>query len=128
MFHYTIETAQSVDEAIAGLEHNLKEEQFGVLWRFDLQDKLKEKGLDHTGKYMILEVCNPIEAHRVLSEDRLYGYFLPCKIAVYEHEGRTAIGMPRPTVLIGRAGDSNAMAALAADIEERLISCIDKCK
>ncbi len=128
MFHYTVETSKTIDEAINELEQHLKEEQFGVLWKFDLQEKLKEKGLDFNEKYKILEVCNPVEAHRVLLANRLNGYFLPCKIAVYEHEGRTAIGMPRPTSLIGMAGDTSEMAALAADVEKRLIACIDKCK
>lgn len=44
MFHYTVETDKSVDDAIAALEQALAEEKFGVLWRFSIQDKLNEKG------------------------------------------------------------------------------------
>jgi uncharacterized protein (DUF302 family) len=45
MFHYTAETNKPVNEAIASLEQNLKNEGFGVLWHLDLQAKLQEKGL-----------------------------------------------------------------------------------
>jgi uncharacterized protein (DUF302 family) len=45
MFHYTVETNRPVNEAIASLEQNLKNEGFGVLWHLDLQAKLQEKGL-----------------------------------------------------------------------------------
>ena len=46
MFDYTIETNKNIDEAILSLEQNLKEEKFGILWQFDIKEKLQEKGLD----------------------------------------------------------------------------------
>ncbi|EOR22159.1 hypothetical protein A499_19423 [Niallia nealsonii AAU1] len=45
MFDYTVETKKSINEAVTSLETNLKEEKFGVLWMFDIKDKLQEKGL-----------------------------------------------------------------------------------
>jgi len=86
---------------------------------------LKEKGVDFDQTYHILEVCNPVEAKRVLSENSLVGYFLPCKIAVYDEEGTTKIGLPRPTALIGFI-DNEALMGIAEDIERRLIIVIDK--
>ncbi|MGG1552320.1 DUF302 domain-containing protein [Paenibacillus ferrarius] len=125
MFHYTVETNQSIEEAIASLENNLKEEKFGVLWHLDMQEKLREKGVDFDQRYHILEVCNPVEAKRVLSENAIVGYFLPCKITVYEDQGKTKIGLPKPTALIGMV-DSGALQGIAEDVEKRLVSCIDK--
>ncbi|MHA6252726.1 DUF302 domain-containing protein [Oceanobacillus sp. CAU 1775] len=125
MFHYTVETDKTIAEAISALEESLKEEKFGVLWQFDIQEKLQEKGLDFDQSYRVLEVCNPHEAKRVLSENQMVGYFLPCKIVVYDDNGRTKIGMPRPTALINMV-DDGALKNLAVDIEKRLISCIDK--
>ncbi len=125
LFHYTVETNQSIEEAIASLENNLKEEKFGVLWHLNMQEKLKEKGIDFDQKYHILEVCNPVEAKRVLSENAIVGYFLPCKITVYEDQGTTKIGLPKPTALIGMV-DSGALQGIAEDVEKRLVSCVDK--
>ncbi|MRH43444.1 DUF302 domain-containing protein [Aquibacillus halophilus] len=124
MFHYTVETNKSMENAIQSLEKSLKEEQFGVLWQFDIKDKLQEKGLDFNQNYMVLEVCNPHEAQRVLSQNLMVGYFLPCKIVVYEDSGKTKIGMPKPTALIQMVNDES-IKELAKDIEERLITCID---
>lgn len=124
-FHYTVETEKSMDEAVKALEASLKEEQFGVLWDFDLTAKLQEKGLDfHTG-YRVLEVCNPKEANRVLQEDKVVGYFLPCKIVVYEDEGKTKIGLPKPTTLIELANNEK-LTEIAKDVEVRLIRSIDQ--
>lgn len=125
MFDYTVETSKSKDEAVRDLEANLKDEKFGVLWNFDLTAKLQEKGTDFNTPYTILEVCNPQEANRVLSEDLMVGYFLPCKIVVYEEEGITKIGMPEPSALIQMV-NNESIKEIAVDIEERLIGCIDK--
>lgn len=125
MFDYTVETKKSIDEAIASLETNLKEEKFGVLWMFDIKDKLQEKGLDFNQEYKVLEVCNPHEAQRVLNENLLVGYFLPCKIVVYSDNGETKIGMPRPTALINLV-NNDEIIKLAKDIEDRLVNCINK--
>ncbi|WP_404407387.1 DUF302 domain-containing protein [Jeotgalibacillus malaysiensis] len=125
MFHYTVETKQSVEEAMTTLENNLKEEQFGVLWQFDIKNKLQEKGLDFDQTFHVLEVCNPKEAKNVLEQNLLAGYFLPCKMVVYDENGTTKIGMPKPTSLIQMVEDEE-IKTLAADIEERLIGCMDK--
>jgi uncharacterized protein (DUF302 family) len=101
MFHYTKDVSIPVEEAVTKLEESLKNEKFGVLWRFDIKDKLQEKGLDFDKKFVVLEVCNPHEAKRVLEEENLVGYFPPCKIVVFDENGQTKIGMPKPTDLIG---------------------------
>jgi uncharacterized protein (DUF302 family) len=127
MFHYTVETTNTIEDTISKLEANLKEEQFGILWQFDIQAKLMEKGLDFQDEYRVLEVCNPIEAHRVLSQNKMIGYFLPCKIVVFTEEGKTKLGMPKPSFLINAViEDDESLMEMANDIEQRLIACLDK--
>jgi uncharacterized protein (DUF302 family) len=125
MFDYTVETEKNMDEAIKDLEASLKEEKFGVLWTFDIKEKLQEKGLEFEKEFKVLEVCNPQEAQKVLNENEMAGYFLPCKIVVYEKNGKTKIGMPKPTSLISMLNDDK-MEQFAKDIEDRLIVCINK--
>ncbi|MGI2326684.1 DUF302 domain-containing protein [Planococcus sp. YIM B11945] len=125
MFNYTVETSKSRDEAVQVLEEKLKEAKFGVLWNFDLTAKLQEKGESFDTPFTVLEVCNPQEANRVLSEDLMIGYFLPCKIVVYEENGITKIGMPKPSALTEMV-ENESIKKIAVEIEERLIGCIDK--
>lgn len=125
LFHYTVMTENSVDGACKKLEEKLKEEQFGVLWDFDIKDKLNEKGLEFDQSFRILEVCNPKEAQRVLTQNIMIGYFLPCKMVVYEDEGVTKIGMPKPTSLVTMV-DDDQITAMAQEIEQRLMACMDK--
>ncbi|WP_394514460.1 DUF302 domain-containing protein [Priestia aryabhattai] len=125
MFDYTLKSEKSPEEAILSLEENLKSEGFGVLWNFDLTAKLQEKGQDFNTPFTVLEVCNPEEAQRVLSENLLVGYFLPCKIVVYKDGDETKIGMPKPTAMINMIHNEE-LQMIAKDIEERLINCIDQ--
>ncbi|MED4923501.1 DUF302 domain-containing protein [Anoxybacillus geothermalis] len=127
MFHYTVDVSTGMDETIEHLEENLKQEGFGVLWQFSVTEKLQEKGLDFSTPMVILEVCNPQEAARVLNENLLVGYFLPCKLVVYQENGTTKIGMPKPTMLVGMVNEP-ALKEIAEDIEKRLVACIDQCR
>lgn len=128
MFHYTVETTKTIDQAIESLEENLKEEKFGVQWQFNVKETLANKGFELEKPFTILEVCNPKEAQNVLTANELVGYFLPCKIVVYEDkQGITKIGMPKPSALIQMVEDPS-LQTVASDIEDRLITCIDKSK
>ena len=129
MFDYTVETSKSVEEAVKSLEENLKEKQFGVLWQFDVKETLESKGLDYEKPFMILEVCNPKEAQKVLTANQKVGYMLPCIMVVYEddQDGKTKIGMPKPTELINMVGD-DSINDIAKDIENRLIEAIEQSK
>ncbi|MGD6964022.1 DUF302 domain-containing protein [Fictibacillus phosphorivorans] len=125
MFHYTVETTMSISEAALKLEKQLQEEKFGVLWQFDVKEKLQEKGLDFSDDFLIFEVCNPKEAKEVLSQNKLMGYFLPCKMVLYTDENKTKIGMPKPTEFVKLLNDET-LKQKAQEIEQRLISCMDR--
>ncbi|MGM8366431.1 DUF302 domain-containing protein [Virgibacillus sp. W0181] len=124
MFHYTVETNKTIEDTITSLEENLRKDKFGVLWQFDIKETLKEKGVDFDQPYHVLEVCNPHEAKHVLSQDPMVGYFLPCKMVVYQDGNKTKIGMPRPTALMEMIPNESVQKT-AKDIEKRLIYCID---
>ncbi len=127
MFHHTIEVDKTMDEAVSALEASLKNEKFGVLWSLNMKETLAGKGVELDGDYMILEVCNPHEAKRVLEKSPLVSYFLPCKIVVYKENGTTKIGLPKPTELI-KFVDNEDLQGIASDIEDRLIGAIDSIK
>lgn len=127
MFHYTVETEKSMDQVISDLESALQEIKFGVLWQFDIKEKLNAKGLDFKQDYKVLEVCNPFEANRVLQENHMVGYFLPCKIVVYTEAGKTKVGLPKPTAMISMVDDDN-LKGIAEEIENNLVGVLEKVK
>ncbi|UKS56445.1 DUF302 domain-containing protein [Exiguobacterium acetylicum] len=125
MFDYTVTSHHNLDHVMTQLKQALSEASFGVLWEFDLAKKFEEKELSFAENYHILEVCQPKEAHRVVSHDLRAGYFLPCKIVVYTEDGQTKIGMPKPTALMDLA-DETALKTVAEEVEHTLRHVIDQ--
>ena len=121
---YEVKSEKSFDEAVESLKKSLSENKFGVLFELNFKDKLKEKGLEFESNFKILEVCNPVQAQEVLSRNIEVGYFLPCKMVVYEKEGSVYIGMVKPTEIIQMIG-SEEILAIAKDIENVLKKSID---
>jgi len=124
-YHFTTATSKNAEQVIADLEEVLKEEKFGILWKFEVHKKLEEKGLSANHKITILEVCNPNEAHGILEIDPMASYFLPCKMIVTEESNQTKIGLVRPSLLIGLMNDEK-LTKVGKEIENRLISSIQK--
>jgi uncharacterized protein (DUF302 family) len=56
---FIVETAKDLETAARDLEEAVKRNKFGVLHIYDLQQTLKEKGIQFPNACKILEVCNP---------------------------------------------------------------------
>lgn len=121
---YQVKTDKSFDDAVMSLKEACASVGFGTLWQLNFKDKLHEKGLAFDDNFMILEVCNPVKAQKVLLENRETGFFLPCKVAVYEKGGEVFMGMPKPTELMAMLG-SEALKSAADEVESALIEAID---
>lgn len=117
-------TNKSFDEAIESIKSQLKERKFGVLWQLNFKDKMAEHEIDFQNNFMILEVCNPQKANEVLTKHLDVGYFLPCKVVVYEKDGAVRIGTAKPGMLIGMMGYDD-LGNVASDVEKILIESID---
>ena len=72
-----------------------------------------------------LEVCNPHQAAKVLSQDMDMNMALPCRVSVYQKNGVTHIGTLLPSQLLSSLSDSDALKTVASEVEEVLLSAID---
>lgn len=125
--NYKVQTNKSFEMAIEDLKKSLGNHNFGVLWELNFKDKLKEKGVDFDKNFKVLEVCNPVQAKEVLEKNIEVGYFLPCKMVVYEDDGSVFIGMPKPTSLIGMI-ENDDLLNIAKEVESELKTAIDNAK
>lgn len=121
---YEKSTTNTFEKAIENIKKELKERNFGVLWELNFKEKLSEHNIDFPNNFKILEVCNPQKANEVLSNHIEVGYFLPCKVVVYEKNGSVFIGTARPEKLIGMMG-FNSLSDVAKEVESILIDAIN---
>lgn len=123
-----VDTEKSVETAVQDLNAAIKRHGFGVLHTYDLKAKLKEKGIDLPDETRILEICNPQEAAKVLHQNMAVSLALPCRIAVYEENGRTRIGTIRPTALLALFPGSENLSTVARDVEDAVVGIIEEAK
>ena len=85
---YVKEVLGNIDDIVAKIEQAAKDNQFGVLDIHDLKQKMASKGVEFAPECRIIEVCNPHKAKEVLENDMAVSTALPCRISVYEEDGK----------------------------------------
>lgn len=123
--NYEVKTSKTFSTAVDDLKKSLGNNNFGVLWELNFKEKLAEKGLDFQQNFKVLEVCNPKQAKEVLDQHIEVGYFLPCKMVVYEKENSVVMGMMLPTSMIGMLGQE-ALLSVAQHVETVLKKALDE--
>ena len=124
---YEVISNKPFAETVNGLIKSLEDYHFSVMWQLNFKDKLKEKGIYFDSHFMILEVCNPQKAKEVLTRHVDAGYFLPCKVVVYEDKGTVKVGMMKPEFLLGMLGYAD-LQDIAKEVQTIMISAIDSLK
>jgi uncharacterized protein (DUF302 family) len=125
---YVTDTTKDIETATRDLEAAVKRNKFGVLHVHNLQQTLKEKGIDFPNACQILEVCNPQRALQVLTANMAVNMALPCRISVYQEGGKTKIGMIRPTALLSLFPAAGTLKAVAEEVERETMRMIDEAK
>ena len=101
----------------------LKEEGFGVLTRIDVDQVLKTKINVDFRPYTILGACNPVLAHKALSERPDVGLMLPCNVTVEKSgDNECLVRFIDPAQMMGFAslGENPAMVAIGGEAAERI--------
>jgi uncharacterized protein (DUF302 family) len=106
------------------LKEQLRNEGFGIVMTLDMQQIFTEKLDIEFRRYVILGVCDPVNACKAIMAEENIGLMLPCNVIVYESEGGTTVGVIRPTVAM-RTLDNLDLHRIAKDVERRLKNVID---
>lgn len=122
---YEKESTATLDQVVAKLEAAVAEHKFGVLGVHDLKKKMADKGVPFDHECLIFEVCNPLQAKKVLETDMSIANALPCRICVYEQGGTIHVSTIRPTFMLSLFKNTQ-LQDIAAEIEENIIKAIDE--
>ena len=123
---YIVATRKSVDEAARALEAAVANHKFGVLHVYDLKQTLAGKGFTLPGECRVYEVCNPQQAHKVLTADMSMNMALPCRISVGQENGKTLVGMVLPTALLASMSTAAQLGEVAESVERETKAMIDE--
>ena len=115
-----VESKRTVQEIAQAFPEVCARHQFGVLGTANIRQKLNEKGLPFDRECLIFEVCNPQQAKKVLDDNIAISTALPCRISVYEENGKTRIATIKPTALLGLFPNPE-LAPVAQEVERTII-------
>jgi uncharacterized protein (DUF302 family) len=119
-------TKKSVQEVIDSLKEVSSKYKFGIQHIHNITETLKSKGIELENECQIVDICNPMIAEKLLSEDMSLSIIMPCKISVYTQDGETIIAM---NSLVQLVDDINPdLIEIAQEAQEQLLEIIDEIK
>jgi uncharacterized protein (DUF302 family) len=125
-FQHTVQSTESLDNAVAKVEQAAVAKGFRVLHTHDVSATLAEKGF-HREPLKIIEVCNARYAHDALNKDVGIALMLPCPIAVYTKEGKTYVSTMKPSVL-AEFYPNAGIEKLAAEVEKIVLEIVESAR
>lgn len=126
--YYIVDSAKSFDQAATDLEAAVKRHGFGVLHVHDLGATLRGKGISFPEKCKVFEVCNPVQAAKVLGADMRLNMALPCRISVYTERNQTRIGLIRPAQMLEGLSSDPAIAEAAREVEDKTVRMVNEAR
>jgi uncharacterized protein (DUF302 family) len=116
-------TDKTVSEAAAALRTAVEANQFGVMQILNLQESMMRKGVEFDHECLIFEVCQPDQAKKVLDQNLSISTVLPCRISIYEQDGRTTLATLKPTTLLAMF-NTPQLNGVAQEVEATLVRII----
>lgn len=111
------ETTKSVEEVRKAIEEKAKASGFGVMSVHEVSNILEGKGVPISYKCVIVEVCSPRHASQVLSTDPYISTAMPCRIAIFEENGKTVVSTMAPTAMLS-IFERPELEDIAKEVEE----------
>ena len=113
-------TNKTVSETAIALQAAVQANRFGVMQIHNLKETMKKKEVEFARECLIVEVCQPQQAKKVLDENMSISTALPCRISIYEEGGKTILATLKPTVLLAMFNAPH-LAGVAQEVEDTIV-------
>lgn len=113
---YKIRAHKSLEQIDQALQETAARHQFGILAVHDLRQTMQKKGIELGMECRIYEVCNPLQAKKVLEAKGDVSTALPCRISVYGSGRDYMLATLLPTYLM-KSFDAGQLAPVAQEVE-----------
>ena len=115
-----VSTDKSVSDAAAALQTAVQANHFGVMQVHNLKETMVKKGVQFERECLIFEVCQPQQAKKVLDQDMSVSTALPCRISIYEENGKAILATLKPTTLLAMF-HTPQLEGVAREVEDTIV-------
>ena len=112
-------------EVQSALAVQLKARKFGTMHVHDVRAMLEAKGVSYPTPLVIMDICNPGYAKRVLDATRnRIAPLLPCSIALWQEGAEVVVRLVRPSALARFFPGTAELESSAAEVEAAILAAI----
>jgi uncharacterized protein (DUF302 family) len=88
------ESNKNFDETIQAIEQSAVENNWSIPHQYNLQATMNKHGFE-VQPVKVISLCKPEHAYEILGSEneRLVSALMPCRVAVYEKNGKTYVSM-----------------------------------
>jgi uncharacterized protein (DUF302 family) len=122
---FKLSTDKTVSETAAAVQAAVEANHFGVMQVHNLKETMTKKGVEFGRECLIFEVCQPQQAKKVLDQNMSVSTALPCRISVYEENGKTVLATLKPTTLLAMF-NVPSLEPVAQDVEDTLVKIMNE--
>jgi uncharacterized protein (DUF302 family) len=115
-----LSTDKTVSEAAVDLQAAVQANHFGVMQVHNLKETMTKKGVEFARECLIFEVCQLQQAKKVLDENMSVSTALPCRISIYEEDGKTILATLKPTALLAMF-NAPQLEGVAQEVEDTIV-------
>jgi uncharacterized protein (DUF302 family) len=106
MFTYKIISTQSIGKISGKVPSACEKYKFSLLQTYVYHEIVESKGFPIKRKVFVYEICQAKTASKMLTDFPQFSIFMPCKLAVYEDNGKTIISTMNMEIML-KAVDTN---------------------
>ncbi|MCK9605091.1 MAG: DUF302 domain-containing protein [Methylomonas sp.] len=120
-----IATQKTVSDAATALQAAVQANHFGVMQVHNLKEIMNKKGVAFANECLIFEVCQPQQAKKVLDENMSVCTALPCRISVYQEDGKTMLATLKPSTLLAMF-NTPQLTEVAQEVEDSIVKIMNE--
>jgi uncharacterized protein (DUF302 family) len=86
---------------------------------------MAKKGVEFAHECLIFEVCQPQQAKKVLEQNLSISTALPCRISIYEENGKTILATLKPSTLLAMFNEPQ-LQSVAQEVEDTIVKIMNE--
>jgi len=125
MFTYKVDSTQSIEHVTSQVPGACEKNKFSLLQTYVYHEILESKGFPINRKVYVYEICQAKTAAAMLTDFPHFSIFMPCKIAIYENNGKTIISTMNMEIMIKAISSNQELFKEASALYNTLKSLMD---
>jgi uncharacterized protein (DUF302 family) len=121
-YSFEMDLKEDAEEAYGRIFKALKEKSWILLSYVDAKQIIENNFHETFPTYYILNVCKPVAAKELLTENMNFGLFLPCKVIVYQTGKGTKVSVLKVSAM--DRGHLGGNGKIAEKYENELIDVL----